>query len=98
MAYLNCEEVGMAKSHISQYGSGIGGPVQVVADPNRPSFDPSTSSGRDKQIMQLLESSGLTDWERKFLLSIYGIERMSEKQRRVFVRVSMRIRAIGTEE
>lgn len=72
---------------VGSYGEGIGGPVQVVEDPNDPSFDPATSTSRDKRISELLTITDLTDWERKFLSEIYGVPRMTQRQSKAFVRI-----------
>jgi len=77
---------------IGPYGQGIGGPVEVVADPNNPSFDSAISTDRDARIAKIIESPLLTDWERNFLASLYGMNRMSRKQRAVFIRLSMKVK------
>lgn len=68
----------------SQFGEGIGGPVSAVEDPNDPSFDPAThQTATDKKIRYLCEEhtlSRLTEWERTFVMSVYGESRLSRKQ------------------
>lgn len=71
---------------IGPYGQGIGATVQIVEDPNVPSYDASTSTKRDRQIASVIDSPALNTWEQNFLASIYGIERMSGKQTKTFIR------------
>lgn len=82
---------------VGPYGQGIGGTVQVVSDANAPSFDPASSTARDKRIAQLLENPRVTEWERSFLLGIYGVDRMTPKQRSVFIRISSKVSACQLE-
>ncbi len=68
----------------SRFGEGIGGPVTVVEDPNDPSFDPSThKTGTDDKIKFLLADHTihlLNDWERQFLMDVYGKVPLTRKQ------------------
>ena len=68
----------------SKFGEGIGGPASVVEDPNDPSFDPSThKTGTDTKIRVLLDFHTihlLTDWERQFLMDVYGKVPLTKKQ------------------
>jgi hypothetical protein len=67
----------------SQHGEGIGGPIQQVEDPNNPSFDPATrTTSTEKRIQYLLEPHTihlLSDWERNFLMEVYGQAPLSRK-------------------
>ncbi len=83
--------MGLVPPKIGPYGAGIGGPVQTVENPNDPSFDSANSISRDTRIRQCIENPSLTDWERNFLSSIYGIDRMTAKQRMVFIRISQKV-------
>jgi len=68
----------------SKFGEGIGGTVSVVEDPNAPSFDPSTHrSGTDEKIKFLLADHTihlLDEWERQFLIDVYGKVPLTKKQ------------------
>jgi hypothetical protein len=63
---------------------GIGGPVAYVRDPNSPSYDPAAHWGEtDEKILFLLsdEVNHLVDeWERRFLLDIYGRSPLTRAQ------------------
>jgi len=85
------------KSKIGPYGSGIGGPVQVTDDPNDPSFDAATADNRDSRIRRMIESPAINEWERSFLVSIYGMDRMSAKQVKKFIAICYRYKAAGGE-
>lgn len=67
----------------SQYGEGTGGTSSVTDDPDKPSFDPALHvTGTDKKIEYLLcphTISLLSDWERDFLLDVYGKSPLSRK-------------------
>jgi hypothetical protein len=68
----------------SQYGEGIGSTVSIIEDPNDPSFDAAThKTSTDDKIRVLLEDRTihlLSDWERQFLMDIYGKVPLSQKQ------------------
>lgn len=72
---------------IGPYGQGIGGPVQITDNPNSPSSGSAGRMSLDARIVAVIESNRLNDWERNFLMSIYGIDRMTPKQRKVFIRI-----------
>lgn len=61
----------------------IGGPCQQTGSPNDPTFDQAThSSSTEKTIIRLLSDDvigKLTQWERSFLVGIYG-ERLSRSK------------------
>lgn len=82
------------KPKIGPYGQGIGGPVQITGNPNAPSFDPATANDRDMQIKGIIHSEAINNWERDFLLSIYGIERMTPKQTKTFIRIKMKAKEV----
>ncbi len=63
----------------SQHGEGVGGPVTETDDPNNPSFDPATHNKTDDKIRYLLDKQ-LTQWEREFLMQVYGQVPLSRKQ------------------
>ena len=73
---------------IGPHGQGIGGPVQVTDDPNAPTFDPATRQSRDTRIAAMIENPVFSDWERNFLAGIYGVERMTARQRKTFIGLS----------
>lgn len=59
----------------SKHGEGVGGPVQETDDPNNPSFDPAThETATDRKIRYLVASymDAMSDWEKQFVMSIYG--------------------------
>lgn len=68
----------------SKWGGGIGGPVQVIPDPNNPSFDPAEYVGSiDKIISWSVDDSRvrfLTPWELQFMSEMYGATRRTRKQ------------------
>jgi len=68
----------------SRFGEGVGGACNVVTDANAPSFDPAEhKSQTDKKIRMLMSDehlSKLSDWERSFLMDVYGVSPLSRKQ------------------
>jgi len=68
----------------SQWGSGIGGPVEVTNEPNKPSYDRVESpDSTNRKIMELLEGENITslnEWERDFLIDVYSAERLTRRQ------------------
>ena len=84
----------MARRYGNSRALGIGGPCQLTGDPNQPTFDPAESTKRDEMISKILstEDTGLNEWELNFLGSIYGIPRMSSKQRRVYIGILMKVK------
>lgn len=68
----------------SMHGEGIGGTVQEVADPNKPSYDRAEKvSGTDRKIAELMREpnmSKLSGWELLFLGNIYGAEKVTKAQ------------------
>ena len=66
----------------SKFGEGLGGAVSNVTNPNNPSYDAAArSTGTDKKITELLAlPEGLTDWERKFLMDVYGADKLTKQQ------------------
>ena len=71
------------KEYKSKFGEGIGGPVQNVVDPNAPSYDPAQNESADMKVSWLLADERkrhLQDREIKFLLSVYGLGRLTRKQ------------------
>jgi hypothetical protein len=59
---------------------GLGGPAQYVEDPNKPSCDPAEHDTRDRKIADLLTRGIGTEWEKGFLVSIYGQIGLTRKQ------------------
>ena len=68
----------------SKFGEGAGGPCGVVVDANNPSFDPAShETATDGKIRLLLSddhSAKLSDWEKSFLMTVYGVSPLSRKQ------------------
>jgi hypothetical protein len=68
----------------SERGEGVGGPVETVADPNAPSFDPAAhSTATDEKIRTLFSGQyapQLTPWEVGFLSEVYGASKLTRKQ------------------
>jgi hypothetical protein len=58
---------------------GIGGPCQITANPNAPTFDP-CGMKRDDKISAAMENPKLTEWEKRFLMDVYGEGRLTKKQ------------------
>ena len=75
----------MADPIDKQLGKYAGSKLQLTGDANKPSYDP--VEGMEKKLDQmksLLEWKRLTEWEKSFLVSIYGVAvergKLSRKQ------------------
>jgi len=68
----------------SKFGEGSGGASCITSDPDAPSYDPAThKTTTDSRIADLLAANmvaKLTEWERNFLIGIYGSARLSRNQ------------------
>lgn len=68
----------------SRFGEGVGGPCGVVGDANAPSFDAAShETSTDGKIRLLLSedhSGKLNDWEKSFLMDVYGVAPLSRQQ------------------
>jgi hypothetical protein len=69
---------------------GIGGPCQITSNPNAPTFDPCGMKRNDK-ISAAIEDERLTDWEKSFLMDVYGQGKLTKKQNITISRILKRL-------
>ena len=72
----------------------IGGPTEMCADPNNPTFDPATHFGGTMQKAYWLCENAydkMTSWEQEFIQSVYGMERLSKKQHITVYKIHKRL-------
>lgn len=80
----------------SKFGEGVGGATSVTGDPNKPSFDAAShKTSTDEKIRLLLDehtSHLMNDWERNFVMEMYGKAPMTQKQHMKVARIYKKYR------